>query len=94
MFIGFEQVGTTAVVKNVQALTPPRNATHCTIQADTQSVRYRMDGGAPTAAIGMLFLTTQLPELFLIEDLKRIQFCQGAGGAGNLNIHYAAGRDI
>ena len=42
----------------------------------------------------MLFLTTEPPKTFLIEDVKQIKFIQGAGGAGALNIHYFAGRDI
>lgn len=75
-------------------VTIPAKATGVNIQADTQSVRYTMDGTDPTSSSGMLFLTTTAPESFLIEDLKRLRFIAGAGGAGNLNFHFWAGRDI
>jgi hypothetical protein len=53
-----------------------------------------MDGTNPASGSGMLFLTTSDPKQFLIEDVKKLKFIQGAGGAGAVNIHYFAGRDI
>jgi hypothetical protein len=42
----------------------------------------------------MLFLVAKGPKEFTIEDLKRIKFTAGAGGNGNLNFHYFAGRNV
>lgn len=95
MFIGFEQVSATDAVKTADSLTIPANATAVEIQSDTQNVRYTMDNETdPTQSAGMLFLTTDCPKVFGIDDLLRIKFTRGAGSDGNLNFHYSAGRDI
>lgn len=91
----FQRVASSAAVKTVADITVPPKATSVEIQADTQAVRYTMDDETdPTSTLGMLFLTTEGPKEFLIEDLQRIRFTQGAGGAGALNFHFIAGRDI
>lgn len=94
MYLSFQRVASGASAKTVADLTVPAKATHAELQADTQSIRYTMDGTAPASDSGMSLLTTSDPKTFLIEDVKRIKFIQGAGGAGGLNIHYFAGRDI
>ena len=95
MYIGFEQAVSDGTVKTASDLTIPNNATGVEIQADTQNIRYTMDSSTtPTSSSGMQFLTTSEPRYFLIEDLQRIKFTQGAGGAGKLNLHYHAGRDV
>lgn len=93
-YIGFEQEAVGASVETVAQLSPPAEATHCELQADTDNVRYTMDGSTdPTASSGMLLLTTSDPKLFLIADLKNIRFIQAGAGA-MLNVHYIAGRDV
>ena len=95
MYLGFEQEAATAVVKTVADLTVPANATGVEIQADTQDVRYTMDDTTnPTQTLGMIFLVTDGPKPFLIDDLLRIRFIRGAGADGNLNFHHFAGRDV
>ncbi len=95
MYLGYEQVAATNVVKTVAALTIPANATMVELQSDTQDIRYTMDDATdPTQATGMMLITTLPKVMFLIEDLKRIRFVRGAAVDGNLNLHYAAGRDI
>lgn len=95
MFLSYEQVASSGVVKTVSDLTIPANATQAELQADTQDIRYTMDGSTnPTSTLGMLLVTTHHPKLFLISDVKRIRFIQGSGGAGNLNLHYVAGRNV
>jgi hypothetical protein len=95
MFIGFQQVSATSAVKTATALTIPANATAVEIQADTQNVRYTMDNETnPAQSSGMIFLTTDCPKVFGIDDLRRIRFTRGAGSDGNLNFHYSAGRDV
>ena len=95
MYLSFQRVASSSSVKTASDLTVPAKATHADIQADTQAVRYTMDNTTnPASGSGMLFLTTAEPKTFLIEDVKRIKFIQGAGGAGAINIHYFAGRDV
>lgn len=95
MFLSYQQVAATAAVKTVADLTVPAKATHVELQATTQPICFTMDNVTnPTQTSGMVLLTTEGPRLFLIEDLRRIRFCRGAGSDGNLNLHYLAGRDI
>ena len=94
MYLSYQQVAATAVLKGVAELTVPAKATLVEIQADTQNVRYTMDGSNPTQTVGMLFLTTEPPRQFTIDDLNRIRFIRGSGSDGNLNFHYLSGRDI
>ena len=95
MYIGFQSVASDGTVKTVADFTVPAKATHVEVQAVTQAVSYTMDDATdPTATAGMLFLTTEGPKTFLVEDFNRIKFTQGAGGAGLLNVHWFAGRDV
>jgi len=95
MFLSYEQVVASNVVKTLADLTVPANATMAVLQADTNDVRYTMDDTTdPTQTSGMVLLTSLPAELFLIEDINRIRFVRGAGTNGNLNIHYFAARDI
>lgn len=94
-FVGYEQEASSGSVKSVSDLAPPANATHCELQADTNNIRYTMDGSTdPTTTVGMLLVTTHKPKQFLIADLRSIRFIQVAAGAGNLNVHYFSGRDV
>lgn len=95
MYIGFQSVATDGTVKTASSFTVPAKATHVELQAVTQAVSYTMDNAtSPTATAGMQLLTTEAPKTFLIEDFNRIKFTQGAGGAGLLNAHWFAGRDV
>ena len=90
-----ERVLTSSTVKTVEDLTVPAKATHALLQADTQDVRYTMDGITnPTQVSGMVFGTSQEPKQFLITDVKNIRFVRGSGSDGYLNVHYYAGRDV
>lgn len=96
MYIAYKQIVSTAASVRVSGalLGWPSNATEVEIQADTQNIRYACDGSSPTSTSGMLFLTTEPPKLFLIEDFQQMRICSGAGGAGNLNLHFLSGRNI
>lgn len=90
-----ESIAATASEKNLADLNVPANATGADLQADTQDVRYTMDGTTvPTQTTGMVFVVGNEPEPFLIEDVKNIKFVRGAGSDGQLNLHYWAGRDV
>lgn len=94
MYISFEQVVADATVDSVTELTIPAGATGAEIQADSNPVRYTLDGTAPTSSSGMVLAVADMPKEVLIEDLRNIQYTRGAGADGNLNIHYFAGRNI
>lgn len=95
MFLSYQQVEATDVVKTATSLTVPAGATHVQLQADTQNVRYTMDDATnPTPFKGMSLVVGNSPETFLVEDLLRIKFCRGAAATGYLNIHYFGGRNI
>jgi hypothetical protein len=55
------------------------------IQAEGANVRWRDDGTAPTAGIGMRLLQDR--DMFYQGDLSAIRFIQEAGGA-KLNVAY------
>lgn len=93
-FLSYERVEADDSVKDVDDLSPPAKATQVQLQSDTNNVRYTMDGTDPTTSSGMLLLTTELPQTFLIEDLKTIKFIRDGGSSGYLNAHYFAGRDV
>lgn len=57
----------------------PLNATSLTIEAEAQIVRYRDDGGAPTAAVGMPIASGQT--LSYTGTLSKLRFIQATGGA-------------
>ena len=94
MFLSFEQVVADNSVDSITELTVPANATGAEIQADTNPIRYTMDGTAPTQTSGMVLAVAHQPKCFNIEDILTIQYTRGAGADGNLNIHYFAGRDV
>lgn len=95
MYLSFQQVSVSSSVLTVSSFTVPANATHVSLQADTQPVRYTMDNTTtPTASLGMILLVGLAPETFSVEDLRRIKVIRGAGSDAKLNVHYFAGRDV
>lgn len=63
-----------------------RLATMVTLQAETASVRYRDDGGAPTATIGNIVVSGQNPFLYT-GNLAALQFIED-GGSGLLDAAF------
>lgn len=95
MFIGYQQVVADASVKDSTALnqTYLKKCDYAMLQAETNDIRYTMDGTAPTETSGMLLKAGLCPEIFLSENLWRIKFIR-TGASGKLNIHFSAGREI
>lgn len=88
-YLSYQRVASDGTAKGASQFDVPAGCTHVELQADTQDIRYRMDGvGAPSSTQGMLFRTTDPPKSFTINDFNRISFTQGAGGAGGLNAHF------
>jgi hypothetical protein len=83
--LGYQQISTPAVAT---PLTVPAGANYVYIQVDTQAIRWRDDGTAPTAAIGM-----QVPvggTLFYAGTLSAFQLIQVTAGAV-VNVSYYRG---
>lgn len=96
MYLGHATVASSATEKNYNNFPPaPTGTTHAELQADTQAVRCTFDGEThPSTTVGVILLTTEPPRLFQIDDILRIRFVQGSGGAGNLNVHWIGPRRI
>lgn len=94
-FVSYQQVTVSTAVLTVSDLTVPAAAYGASLQADTQDIRYTMDGTtAPTAGatgVGMVLLTTSDPQYFRIEDILNIKFIRGAGSDAKLNVHWVGG---
>lgn len=56
------------------------------LSAETNSVRYRADGTAPTASVGMRIIKDQQPYLYT-GDLKKLAFIEETASA-KLNVEY------
>lgn len=82
--LGYQQI---TDLSSAAALTIPPGATLALIVPETQNVRWRDDGTAPTASVGMpIYIGASLS---YDGDLNRIRFIQEAASA-KLNISYYA----
>jgi hypothetical protein len=79
---GFQQI--TALSAST-GLTPPVNARIARIVCETQAVRWRDDGAAPTATVGMPLATAT--EFTYDGNLGSIRFIEQAASA-KLNVSY------
>lgn len=79
---GFQQI---TVLTASTGLTVPASAAMALIQAESQSVRWRDDGTAPTAAIGMILSPGDV--LVYNGSLGAIRFIEVAASA-KLNVTY------
>lgn len=82
--LGYQQITSLSASA---ALTVPAGATMALIVAETQAVRWRDDGTAPTASVGMPLGTGV--SLSYDGDLKAIRFIEQTASA-KLNISYYA----
>jgi ABC-type nickel/cobalt efflux system permease component RcnA len=82
--LGYQQITSLSAST---ALTVPVGATMALIVAETQAVRWRDDGTAPTASVGMPLATGT--SLSYDGDLKAIRFIQQTASAV-LNVSYYA----
>ena len=79
---GFQQITT---LSGATKLTPPLNARIARIVCETQAVRWRDDGNAPTATVGMPLAVGT--ELTYDGGLGEIQFIEQTASA-KLNVSY------
>lgn len=83
--LGYQQITSLA---SSTALTVPATTTFATVEAETVDVRYRDDGVAPTAGVGMI-LFAGVPTTFGgAAELAALRFINTSGGTAKLNISY------
>ena len=80
--LGYQQI---AELSSAQELTVPEGATRALITSEAQAVRYRDDGTAPTAAVGMPLGVGVV--LDYQGTLSEITFIEQTSGA-KLNVLY------
>jgi hypothetical protein len=69
-------------------LTIPAGARGAHIQAESQNVRYRLDGTSPTASVGMILYAGDPPTVLTdFAGLNAAKFIEVTGSA-KLNVHY------
>jgi hypothetical protein len=61
--------------------TIPRGAQYALIQVETDGVRWRDDGVAPTATVGMLLLAADGPSGFVKSQFSSLSFIAASDGA-------------
>ena len=85
---GFQQLATltASIGLTVPTTADGTKANACIIVATGQNVRWRDDGTAPTATVGMLLKTTDAP-FYYDGDLSAIRFIESAA-SGVLNVCY------
>ncbi|MGJ2639728.1 hypothetical protein ACR8HR_22505 [Salmonella enterica subsp. enterica serovar Paratyphi A] len=81
--LGYQQITSLAAST---ALTVPPGANVALIDCEAQAVRWRDDGTAPTAAIGMPMAVADAPFLFSA-NLSAVRFIEQTAGA-KLNVAY------
>lgn len=75
-------VTSAATTSNSASLTSggiPLGATMVLLQAETANIRWRDDGGAPTASIGSILNSGAVPPLFYTGTLSALQFIAATG---------------
>ena len=82
--LGYQQITS---LSSSTALTVPAGATMALIVPETQNVRWRDDGTAPTASVGMLVVANS--SMSYDGDLQKIRFIAATAGAV-LNVSYYA----
>ena len=81
---GYQQL--TGISASV-ALTVPAGATWASIVVEAQGVRYRDDGVAPTASVGMPVSSGSQLIIYGVAEMTAIRFIQQTAGAV-LNVSY------
>lgn len=82
--VGFQQFAAGSLAA-AQALTVPAKARYAIIQAEAQNVRWRDDGVAPTAAVGMVLAAGD--DMLYTGQLSKFRAIAAVAGA-ILNVTY------
>lgn len=86
--VGFQQLATlsSSIGLTIPTAADGTKANACLMVATGQNVRWRDDGTAPTASVGMLMKTTDAP-FYYDGDLSAIRFLESSASAV-LNVNY------
>ena len=77
--LGYQQLSSTTL-ESAASLTVPAGATDVLLSADTEPVRFRDDGTAPTSTTGIAIPNGLAPFLYS-GTLSTLQFIAGSSGA-------------
>lgn len=83
--VGAAAVGFTAGLLNPGGAAPPRGAV---LTLETANIRWRTDGGNPTAAVGHLMTTTDSLVIHGANNLKNFRVIRAGGVNGSLRVTY------
>lgn len=75
---GFQQI---TALSTATALTVPAKSRFVLLQCEGANVRFRDDGTAPTATVGMLLTAGAAPWLYEGDNLSALKLIQVAAGA-------------
>jgi len=81
---GYQQVSD---VSTASSLTVPPGSEVVLLQAETQNIRWRDDGVAPTASTGMLLVAGASPFPYMGKNLESLQFIE-AMPIAKLNVAF------
>jgi hypothetical protein len=81
--LGYQQISS---LNTAQALTVPKGTHRALVQAESQSVRWRDDGTAPTASVGNILSVGDTLE-YDATALEVVKFIEITASA-KLNVHY------
>jgi hypothetical protein len=85
--LGYEKVAA-ATLAGSTALTIPAGTERAWVQCETANVRWKADGGTPTASDGMLIIAGTAPiEITMAGGLKAARFI-AASGSPILHVQY------
>jgi len=76
----------------IQSLTVPTGASSVLLQAETQNIRYTMDGSNPSASNGLLLIAGQEPTRFA-GNFSGLKFLESAASA-KLNYAFQIDRTL
>lgn len=89
--VGYFQISSGTSVFTVSA---PAGSRWARVQVEVQNIRYRCDGAAPTAAVGMLLSVTAATQyIFGLSDWTKFQGIPAVSG-GVFNIEFYADRAV
>jgi hypothetical protein len=72
-------------------LTTPGTNDAAIIQVQTASIRFNVDGGAPTASVGTLAFVNDIIELHTADELAKFRAIRAGATSANLRVNYARG---
>lgn len=75
---------------NVQSAAAPANAINCILSAETNAVRFTLDGSTPTSANGHVLPTGAVPFYVPTGWQGTIKFCSTVAGNATLNITWVS----